>query len=84
MKRTILGCDICKSEDFPVIEGHRTPVKRLHDGNDGREFYKNPVLNICEIDICENCLNKVAKMQPLTDNRIMGNGEIKLEGSVKR
>lgn len=50
-------CDLCKKETttYPI----RVPTYRTFDANDGKTFYKKKQFGDEELDLCEECLEKV-------------------------
>ena len=56
---TICSCDICGGRD---AKSYRTLAYRTFDGNDGRNRYKEPVLEAVDVDLCDACARKATNL----------------------
>lgn len=61
MIRTIEVCDLCKKE----VKTYKMniPVFRTFDSEEGKINYNKKKFYQRELDLCEECLNKITKVQ---------------------
>ena len=75
MKHVHTSCDICNSQE--PTQSKMFQMIREFDDCDGRTYYKH--LSESTIDICNECYSKILiSGKYLTDYRVMGYGEIKI------